>query len=92
MTDTPSVYVFLSSDHTAFGLTMAASGDNLPCAKTAGWKPYDVIPPCLNYLGRYSHNPGAVRADLILRGYHLARTRGTILPCRASAPGCWNEP
>ena len=92
MTDTVNVYVFLSRHRTAFGLTMSATGDNLPRAETAGCKPYDVIPLCLNYLARYSHNPGAVQADLILRGYHLARTRGTILPCRAPAPGCWNEP
>ena len=88
MADPPNVYVFLSNDRTAFGLTMSAVGANLPKAKTALWKLYDVIPLSLNYLGRYSHDPGAVQANLILHGYHLARTQGAIFPCRASVLGC----
>jgi hypothetical protein len=90
MTDSPNVYV-LSSDRTAFGLTMSAEGDNLPEAKTALWKLYDVIPLSLNYLGRYSHNPGAVQANLILRGYHLALTRGAILPAAPQEPPKRNQ-
>ena len=73
------VHVFGSGDRRTFGLTFDGSASNLPSVP-GGWQNYDEIPVCLRYLSRYGGDPETARANLLERGYHLARTIGRIMP------------
>ena len=74
-----NVFVFLSGDESRFGLTVDHDGANLPIGGKP-WKPYDVIPMTLNYLGRYSTTPDRILVDLIMRGCHVTPVSGNIVP------------
>jgi hypothetical protein len=93
MSSHTNIYVFVSADRRTFGLTLDRDGANLPSAELAGgWKPYDMVPMCMGYLGRYADEPEIAHANLIARGYHLARTIGNIVPFPKTKLCSWQHP
>lgn len=79
-TEHPTVYVFISGDRTIFGLTVEQDGANLPSPDTAKWMRYDLIPMTTHHIGRFVRNSDVAHVNLIMRGYHLCRASGTIVP------------
>ena len=72
------VYVFITGDRRAFGLTFQPDGANLPPAPS-GWQNYDQIPLCRQYLSRYAEQPEVAHTNLTSGGYHLADAIGSIV-------------
>ena len=79
------IYVFVSRDRSAFGLTTDPVGANLP-RWSAPWAPYEVIPMATSYIGKYARNADAVIADLLRSGFHIELARGVIVPFPGGRP------
>jgi len=74
----PDVYVFASSDGELLGLSVKTDGSNLPA--NVSWDHRDVVPMTATSLARYVPHAEIALANLIMRGYHLARLTAQIVP------------
>jgi hypothetical protein len=74
----PDIYVFASSDGELLGLSVKTDGSNLP--SNVSWDHRDVVPMTATSLARYVPHAEIALANLIMRGYHLARLTAQIVP------------
>lgn len=81
MEDATAVYVYRSEDGRFVGMTIMPDGSNLPrLGPCEAWIQEDVAAPTKESLAEYVGDAVTAVANLILRGYHVSRTTGVVLP------------